>query len=228
MTAADSTAASVASLPTSPVVKVPSIVQMEEVECGAASLAMILAHYGCWVPLEELRVTCGVSRDGANALAIVKAARHYGLDASGGRFDIDELAQQKMPCIIFWRQSHFVVLEGFSGGRALINDPAAGQREIAAEEFRASYSGIGLVFDKTPDLQERPRPAIGFAGGLGRMLRRSHGALAFIIAAGILLAIPGIVASVLTSAFVDQVIGEARTPRILPALIVGFVIGIII
>ena len=224
MTAADSTAASVASLPTSPVVKVPSIVQMEEVECGAASLAMILAHYGCWVPLEELRVTCGVSRDGANALAIVKAARHYGLDASGGRFDIDELAQQKMPCIIFWRQSHFVVLEGFSGGRALINDPAAGQREIAAEEFRASYSGIGLVFDKTPDLQERPRPAIGFAGGLGRMLRRSHGALAFIIAAGILLAIPGIVASVLTSAFVDQVIGEARTPRILPALIVGFVI----
>jgi NHLM bacteriocin system ABC transporter peptidase/ATP-binding protein len=224
MTAADSTAASVASLPTSPVVKVPSIVQMEEVECGAASLAMILAHYGCWVPLEELRVTCGVSRDGANALAIVKAARHYGLDASGGRFDIDELAQQKMPCIIFWRQSHFVVLEGFSGGRALINDPAAGQREIAAEEFRASYSGIGLVFDKTPDLQERPRPAIGFAGGLGRMLRRSRGALAFIIAAGILLAIPGIVASVLTSAFVDQVIGEARTPRILPALIVGFVI----
>jgi len=224
MTAADSTAASVASLPTSPVVKVPSIVQMEEVECGAASLAMILAHYGCWVPLEELRVTCGVSRDGANALAIVKAARHYGLDASGGRFDIDELAQQKMPCIIFWRQSHFVVLEGFSGGRALINDPAAGQREIAAEEFRASYSGIGLVFDKTPDLQERPRPAIGFAGGLGRMLRRSHGALAFIIAAGILLAIPGIVASVLTSAFVDQVIGEAGTPRILPALIVGFVI----
>jgi NHLM bacteriocin system ABC transporter peptidase/ATP-binding protein len=197
---------------------------MEEVECGAASLAMILAHYGCWVPLEELRVTCGVSRDGANALAIVKAARHYGLDASGGRFDIDELAQQKMPCIIFWRQSHFVVLEGFSGGRALINDPAAGQREIAAEEFRASYSGIGLVFDKTPDLQERPRPAIGFAGGLGRMLRRSRGALAFIIAAGILLAIPGIVASVLTSAFVDQVIGEARTPRILPALIVGFVI----
>jgi NHLM bacteriocin system ABC transporter peptidase/ATP-binding protein len=129
-----------------------------------------------------------------------------------------------MPCIIFWRQSHFVVLEGFSGGRALINDPAAGQREIAAEEFRASYSGIGLVFDKTPDLQERPRPAIGFAGGLGRMLRRSHGALAFIIAAGILLAIPGIVASVLTSAFVDQVIGEAGTPRILPALIVGFVI----
>ncbi|MFZ4509716.1 MAG: cysteine peptidase family C39 domain-containing protein [Candidatus Nanopelagicales bacterium] len=224
MTAADSTAASVASLPTSPVVKVPSIVQMEEVECGAASLAMILAHYGCWVPLEELRVTCGVSRDGANALAIVKAARHYGLDASGGRFEIDELAQQKMPCIIFWRQSHFVVLEGFSGGRALINDPAAGQREIAAEEFRASYSGIGLVFDKTPNLQERPRPAIGFAGGLGRMLRRSRGALAFIIAAGILLAIPGIVASVLTSAFVDQVIGEARTPRILPALIVGFVI----
>ncbi len=225
MTIADSThTASAQPLPSCAVVKVPSIVQMEEVECGAASLAMILAHYGCWVPLEELRVTCGVSRDGANALAIVKAARHYGLDASGGRFDVDELAEQQMPCIVFWRQSHFVVLEGFSGGRALINDPAAGQREIASAEFRASYSGIGLVFDSTPNLEQRPKPPIGFAGGLGRMLRKSHGALAFIIAAGILLAIPGIMASVLTSVFVDQVIGAMGVPSILPVIIAGFVI----
>lgn len=225
MTIADSThTASAQPLPSCAVVKVPSIVQMEEVECGAASLAMILAHYGCWVPLEELRVTCGVSRDGANALAIVKAARHYGLDASGGRFDVDELAQQQMPCIVFWRQSHFVVLEGFSGGRALINDPAAGQREIASAEFRASYSGIGLVFDSTPNLEQRPKPPIGFAGGLGRMLRKSHGALAFIIAAGILLAIPGIMASVLTSVFVDQVIGAMGVPSILPVIIAGFAI----
>jgi len=211
-------------LPAVPVAKVPTIVQMEEVECGAASLAMILAHFGCWVPLEELRVTCGVSRDGANALAIVKAARHYGLEASGGRFDADELAQQQMPCIIFWRQSHFVVLEGFKDGHALINDPAAGQRQVTPAEFRSSYSGIGLVFARTPETEQRPKPAIGLAGGLGRMLRGSYGALAFIIGAGILLAVPGVMASVLTSVFVDQVLGALGRPRLLPAIIVGFVI----
>lgn len=225
MTIADSAKTSGAeSLPSCSVVKVPSIVQMEEVECGAASLAMILAHFGCWVPLEELRVTCGVSRDGANALALVNAARHYGLDAGGGRFDIDELAKQQMPCIVFWRQSHFVVLEGFSGGRALINDPAAGQRQITPAEFQASYSGIGLVFASTPQLQHRPKPSIGLAGGLGSMVRKSHGALAFIIAVGILLSLPGIMASVLTSVFVDQVIGQVGAPRLLPSIIAGFIL----
>lgn len=214
---------STTSWPTSPVVKVPSIVQMEEVECGAASLAMVLAHYGCWVPLEELRVTCGVSRDGANALAIIQAARHYGLDASGGRFEIDQLAQQAMPCIIYWRQSHFVVLEGFRGGTALINDPAAGQRDIAPEEFRASYSGIGLVFSATASLQKRDQPPIGLSGGLGRMLRHSRAAVGFIIGVGILLAVPGVMASVLTSVFVDQVLGAFGVPRVLPIVIAGFV-----
>lgn len=210
--------------PKAKVVKVPSIVQMEEVECGAASLAMVLAHYGCWVPLEELRVTCGVSRDGANALAIVQAARHYGMEASGGRFDIQQFAELAMPCIVFWRQSHFVVLEGFADGKAYINDPAAGQRTLAPEEFKASYSGIGLVMKPTQAIQKRPQPPIGLAGGLGRMLRGSFGAVAFVITVGILLAIPGVMAAVLTSVFVEQVLGTIGFSRALPVVIAGFVL----
>ena len=104
-------------------VRVPTVVQMEEADCGAASLAMVLAHYGCWVPLEELRVACGVSRDGANALSVVEAARHYGMNSTGGRATIDELRAKKVPAVLFWRQSHFVVLEGFSGDTAYVNNP---------------------------------------------------------------------------------------------------------
>lgn len=211
------------SLPTTSVAKVPTIVQMEEVECGAASLAMVLAYYDCWIPLEELRVTCGVSRDGANALAIVKAARHYGLDATGGRRTVDDLAQSTLPAVLFWNQSHFVVLEGFRGDKAYINDPASGRRVLTTGEFNRSYSGIALTFAPTDRLRHIPRPAIGLTGGLGRILRTSVPALLFVIGVGVLISIPGVAASVLTSVFVEQVLGSGQL-RVLPAVIFGFVL----
>lgn len=220
---AQSAAPAEATLPDSGVTRVPTIVQMEEVECGAASLAMVLAHYGCWIPLEELRVTCGVSRDGANALAIVKAARHYGLDATGGRRSVSQLADEVMPCVLFWNQSHFVVLEGFHAGKASINDPASGRRILTTEEFYRGYSGIALTFSPTPELKQSPRPPVGLAGGLGRMLRSSLPAMLFIIGVGVLISIPGVAVSVLTSVFVDQVLDSGQT-RVVPALIVGFVV----
>ena len=69
------------------VAKVPLVMQLESLECGAASLAMVLAYYDKWIPLEQIRADCGVSRDGSNALNIIKAARHYGLEAKGYRFE---------------------------------------------------------------------------------------------------------------------------------------------
>ena len=114
------------------VAKVPVIMQMEMVECGAASLGMILAYYGKWIPLEKIREDCDISRDGSTAVNILKAARNYGLEASAYRFEPDELREEgEFPCIIHWNLNHFVVLRGFRGGRAYLNDPALGEYSVS-------------------------------------------------------------------------------------------------
>lgn len=109
------------------VAKVPVVMQMEALECGAASLAMILAYYEKWIPLEKVRVDCGVSRDGSNAKNVLRAARSYGLTAKGYRYEPETLRKEgKFPCIIHWNFNHFVVLDGFRGSKAVLNDPAKG------------------------------------------------------------------------------------------------------
>lgn len=127
--------------------KVPVVIQMEALECGAASLCMILAYYGKWLSLEQIRSDCGVSRDGTKASAILKAARSYGLEAKGYRYSLEALqTEATFPCIIHWEFNHFVVLDGFKKGKAVINDPARGKTEIPLEKFKKSYTGICLQF----------------------------------------------------------------------------------
>ena len=129
--------------------KVPQVMQMEVVECGAASLTMILAHYGKWLPLEEVRAACGVSRDGSSAKMILQAARNYGLDAKGFRMSPEAL-EGKQPAIIHWNFEHFVVFRGFDRkGRACINDPGIGPVKWPMEEFRKHYTGVCLTFEPT-------------------------------------------------------------------------------
>ena len=129
------------------VVKVPVILQMEALECGAASLAMVMAYYHKWVPLDQVRVECGVSRDGSNALNILKAARRYGMECRAKRYTVERLREKaSYPAIIFWSMNHFVVLDGFKKDHVYLNDPAKGRVRMPVSEFRNYYSGICLEF----------------------------------------------------------------------------------
>ncbi len=140
--------------------KVPQVFQLEATECGAACLSMILRYYGKWLSLDTLRRDCGVSRDGVKASSIVKAARKYGLDARGVSISVSNLIQSNdMPCIIFWKFNHFVVLKGFTRSYALINDPNAGMIKVSLEEFEASFTGIALFFTPNDTFVQEGRPS---------------------------------------------------------------------
>lgn len=183
--------------------------QMEDVECGAASLAMVLAHFKRHVPLEELRVTCGVSRDGSKASNILRAARTYGLTAKGMQMEPGALATVKPPGILFWEFRHFVVLEGV-GTRwgkpvVFINDPAEGRRAVPAEEFDESFTGVVLTMERGPDFQPGGR-APGLLAGLPSRLRGIRGLLAMSVIASLLLMVVGVAMPAFTHAFVDTIL----------------------
>lgn len=135
------------------VVKMPMVMQMESVECGAASLTMILAHYGKWLPLEEVRAACGVARDGSSAKDIVLAARNYGLEAEGYQVTPEALKGMQ-PAIIHWNFNHFVVFRGFKNGAAYLNDPNAGPVEVPMDDFRKSFTGVALTFAPTDSFKQ--------------------------------------------------------------------------
>src|SRR5581483_12489668 len=123
-------------------VRTPLIQQMERTECGAACLGMVLGHHGRWLPLEELRIACGISRDGSRAGNIIRAARRFGLEAEGFEVSADEARELTTPFIAFWDFNHFVTVEGFSTRHAFINDPAIGRRRLSLSEFARRFSGI--------------------------------------------------------------------------------------
>ena len=127
-------------------VKVPVILQMEALECGAASLCMILAYYKKWLTLDVVRHDCGVSRDGSTVENISAAAQSYGLDVKIEKYDVNQLKQRgEFPCIIWWNYNHFVVLNGFTGDSAVLNDPAMGSITVSKEEFKESYSELYMM-----------------------------------------------------------------------------------
>lgn len=185
--------------------RTPTVYQMEATECGAASLAMILAYFGSHIPLEKLRIETGVSRDGCNAGNIMKAAKRLGLECHGYRREPEALRKLTPPCIIHWNFNHFVVLEGFRGKHAYLNDPACGRRKLTMEELDEGFTGVVLTFAVTPDFH-RCKSDNGTLEFLKERLQGSGSAVAKMVFTGLLLVFPGVVLPVLSQVFMDKVI----------------------
>ena len=198
--------------------KVPVVMQMEALECGAASLTMILAYYGKWVPLEQVRADCGVSRDGSNAKNVLKAARSYGLVAKGYRYEPEDLKKNgKFPCIIHWNFNHFLVLNGFKGNKAYLNDPAKGNYAVSMETFDESFTGICLMFEPGEDFQPggKPKSMLAFAK---KRLIGAGAAVTFVILTTVITSLIGIIQPAFSRIFLDRLLTAENPDWLYPFL----------
>ena len=186
--------------------KVPVVMQMEALECGAASLTMILAYYGKWLPLEQVRADCGVSRDGSNAKNVLRAARSYGLSAKGYRFEPEDLKTYgKFPCIIHWNFNHFVVLNGFKGDKAVLNDPAKGCYSVSMETFDKSFTGICLKFEPTESFEPDGKPRSVWAFAIER-LKGAGTAVAFTVIVTVISSLLSLIQPAFSRIFLDRLL----------------------
>ena len=202
------------------VAKVPVVMQLEALECGAACLCMILAYYNKWIPIEQVREDCGVSRDGSNARNVLKAARFYGLEAKGYRYEPDTLKEHgTFPCIVHWNFNHFVVLDGFKGGKAYLNDPAKGTYSVSMEDFDEAFTGICLQFEPTEEFvpSGKPKSMLSFAA---KRLKGTGSAIAFTVLTGIIAALMGFVQPAFSRVFLDHLLSGSNVEWTTPFLLI--------
>ena len=201
------------------VAKVPVVMQMEALECGAASLAMVCAYYNKWIPLEQIRVDCGVSRDGANAKNLLVAARSYGFTAKGYRYEPDDLKKNgKFPCIIHWNFNHFVVLDGFKGKKAVINDPAKGTYTVSMETFDKSFTGICLMFEPNENFvpSGKRKSVLSFAV---KRLNGAKVAVVFVVFTTLISALIGVITPAFSRIFMDRLLTHENPDWFYPFLV---------
>ena len=206
------------------VAKVPVIMQMEALECGAASLAMIMAYYRKWVPLEQVRVDCGVSRDGSNMKNIYLAAKSYGMDVHGYTMELDALkAKATYPCIIHWNFNHFVVLDGFRGGKAVLNDPARGLVKVSMEEFDRSFTGIVMTFAPGEGFKPggKRKSTVEFAR---RRLKGAAPAVVFVVLTTVIASVFSVVNPAMSRVFYDRLLTGRAPDWLRPFILVMLVL----
>ena len=206
------------------VAKVPVIMQMEALECGAASLAMILAYYRKWIPLEQVRVDCSVSRDGSNMKNIYLAAQNYGMKVHGYTMEVEAVkTKATYPCIIHWNFNHFVVLDGFKGNKAVLNDPARGLVKVSMEEFDRSFTGIVMTFEPGEDFEPggKRKSTVKFAR---KRLKGAAPAVVFVVLTTVIASIFNVVNPAMSRVFYDRLLSGRAPDWLEPFIIVMIVL----
>ena len=206
-------------------VKVPVVMQLETLECGAACLSMILAYHGKWLPLERVRMDCGVSRDGSNAKNIGKAAQNYGLKTKAYRFEPDDLKKKNsFPCIIHWNFNHFVVLCGFKGNDAVINDPARGKVIVPENEFDEAFTGICLFFEPDEGFEKSGKPRSVYSYALKKTSDAKESSLLIAVCSAII-SVLGIITMAMSRTYIDTFLAGNNDTLLMPFIIFLAVLG---
>ena len=209
--------------------KTPVRIQMEAVECGAAALSIVLAHYGRRVPLEQLRADCRVSRNGSNARDLLVAARQHGFEAAGYQMDLDELRRLRGPAIIYWAFQHFLVVEGFARrwGKVVVrvNDPADGRKTMSWAEFDEGFTGVAVMVRPRPDFERGGVRPSTFAALRSRRVPAGSAVL-LVLLASLLLVVPGIIGPAFNRVFIDSVLSGSSPSFFWPLLgVMAFTVG---
>ena len=202
------------------VAKVPVVMQMEALECGAAALAMVMAYYDKWIPLEKVRQDCGVSRDGSNAKNIYHAAEHYGFQVEAYRMSPEALRDNgRFPCIIHWNMNHFVVLDGFRGKWVYLNDPARGQVKVSWDEFDQSFTGVTLIPVPSEHFvpEGKRRSTLSFAQ---KRLSGATAAIVFVMLTTAITYLFGIANSVTSRIFIDRLLTGVNPDWLYPFILI--------
>ncbi len=207
--------------------KVPVVMQMEALECGAAALAMVLAYHGKWLPLEQVRRDCGVSRDGSNARDVAVAARNYGLDVKIYKTEPEYFRENDVfPCIIHWNFNHFVVLNGMKGDKAILNDPARGVVEVSADEFDRAFTGIVMILEPTPSFVADGEPKSMRRYAMGR-IKEDRTAFVFIMITTLITALIGVINPVFSRVFMDRLLTGQNREWLIPFLVLLSAVALI-
>ena len=201
------------------IARTPMVMQLEALECGAACLTMILAYYEKWIPLEQVRKDCGVSRDGSNARQILNAARHYGMSANGFRMEPEQLRERGMfPCIVHWNFNHFVVLNGFRGRKASVNDPARGTITMSMEDFDRGFTGVCIMMEpgETFVPSGHKKSMLAFAA---KRLQGTGAAVAFSVLTAVISALMGLLQPGFSRVFLDRLLTGENPDWFVPFMV---------
>lgn len=206
--------------------RTPTLLQMEAVECGAAALGILLHHFGRHPPLEELRVECGVSRDGSKASDILRAARRYGCEAKGMRLEPSAALALPFPFIAHWNFNHFLAVEGVRGKTVFLNDPATGPRNVTLDAFDAAFTGIVLRITPGPDFRPDAKPS-GLLRQFLPLLRQAGSAVPLSALIGLLLIVPGLLIPAFTKIFIDEVLIREQADWLRPLIVAMTVTAVV-
>lgn len=201
-------------------IKTPTVIQMENAECGAAALAIILHYYGAQAPLEKLRKDCGIGREGSKAINIVRAAKLHGLHCESFEVgEVEDCYHIRVPCILYWGFNHFVVLEGLTVNKVYINDPACGRRVLSWEAFGQEFTGVVIGMVPTKSFQKIKKSNL-LKTLIFEQLGQFNGFYTFILLSSLFLILPGIALPAFAKIFIDDILIKGNISW-LAALILG-------